>query len=179
MGKVTYSSLKLKIKEETKKIENTDIEVLQYLPIEDKLDLIEVTLQKAREDRLYNPMKVDMFFHLNIIYLYTNITFTEKQREDEYKLYDILQTNGIIDQVINAMNENEYNLLLTKINEKMSDELTYNTTTAAVISKFIDDLPTNAEAAKKIVDNFDQTKYKAVIDFAQAANGGRALPNIK
>jgi hypothetical protein len=113
MAKVTYSSLKLKIKEETKKIENTDIEVLQYLPIEDKLDLIEVTLQKAREDRLYNPMKVDMFFHLNIIYLYTNITFTEKQREDEYKLYDILQTNGIIDHLINAMNENEYNLLLT------------------------------------------------------------------
>jgi hypothetical protein len=61
----------------------------------------------------------------------------------------------------------------------MSDELTYNTTTAAVISKFIDDLPANAEAAKKIVDNFDQTKYKAVIDFAQAANGGRTLTDIK
>jgi hypothetical protein len=161
------------------KYQESEIKVLKYLPIEDKLDLIEVTLQKAREDRLYNPMKVDMFFHLNIIYLYTNITFTEKQREDEYKLYDILQTNGIIDQVINAMNENEYNLLLTKINEKMSDELTYNTTTAAVISKFIDDLPANAEAAKKIVDNFDQTKYKAVIDFAQAANGGRTLTDIK
>lgn len=175
MTKVTYSSLKLKIKEETKKIENTDIEVLQYLPIEDKLDLIEITLQKAREDRLYNPMKVDMFFHLNIVYLYTNITFTDKQREDEYKLYDILQTNGIIDQVIDAMNENEYNLLLTKINEKISDELTYNTTAAAIISKIIDDLPVNAEAAQKIVDNFDKDKYKAVIDFAQAANGGNPI----
>lgn len=179
MAKVTYSSLKLKTKEEVKKIENTDIEVLQYLPIEDKIDLIDITLQKSRENRLYNPLKVDMFFHLNLIYLYTNITFTEKQREDEYKLYDILQSNGIINKVIENMNENEYNLLLTKVNEKISDELTYNTTAASIIAKLIDDLPANAEAAQKIVDNFNPEKYKAVIDFAQAANGGRSLEETK
>jgi len=175
MTKVTYSSLKLKIKEENKKVENTDIEVQQYLPIQDKIDLIDITLQKAKEGVLYNPIKVDMFFHLNLIYLYTNITFTDKQREDEYKLYDTLQSNGIINQIIAAMDENEYNGLLNMVNEKIENELRYSTTTAAIISKFIDELPERAEAAKQIVDNFDQNKYQAVVDFAKAANGGREI----
>ncbi len=175
MTKVTYSSLKLKTKEEIKKIEDTDIEIIQYLPIQDKIDLIDITLQKAKEERLYNPIKVDMFFHLNLIYLYTNITFTDKQREDEYKLYDTLQSNGIINQVIAAMDENEYNGLLNMINEKIENELRYNTTAAAIISKIIDDLPKNAEAAQQIVENFDKDKYQAVVDFAKAANGGRDI----
>lgn len=175
MGKITYSSLKLKTKEEIKKIEGTDIEVRQYLPMQDKIDLVDITLQKAREDRLYNPLKVDMFFHLHLIYLYTNIAFTEKQREDEYKLYDSLQSNGIINQVIATMDENEYKELLNIMNETIDNELKYNTTAAAIISKIIDDLPANAEAAQKIVDNFDKDKYKAVIEFAQAANGGNPI----
>ena len=177
MGKVTYSSLKLKIKEEIEEINFGDskIEVQQYLPIQDKIDLIDITLQKAKEGRLYNPIKVDMFFHLNLIYLYTNITFTDKQREDEYKLYDSLQSNGIISQVVAAMDENEYNGLLNMINEKIENELRYNTTAAAVISKIIDDLPRNAEAAQKIVNGFDREKYQAVVDFAKAANGGREI----
>ena len=177
MGKVTYSSLKLKTKEEVKEINFGDskIEVQQYLPIQDKIDLIDITLQKAKEGRLYNPIKVDMFFHLNLIYLYTNITFTDKQREDEYKLYDNLQSNGVISQVITAMNENEYNGLLNMINEKIENELRYNTTAAAVISKIVDDLPKNAEAAQKIVNSFDKEKYQEVINFAKAANGGREI----
>ena len=177
MGKVTYSSLKLKIKEEIEEINFGDskIEVQQYLPIQDKIDLIDITLQKAKEGRLYNPIKVDMFFHLNLIYLYTNITFTDKQREDEYKLYDSLQSNGIISQVVAAMDENEYNGLLNMINEKIENELRYNTTAAAVISKIIDDLPRNAEATQKIVNGFDREKYQAVVDFAKAANGGREI----
>lgn len=177
MGKVTYSSLKLKIKEEIEEINFGDskIEVQQYLPIQDKIDLIDITLQKAKEGRLYNPIKVDMFFHLNLIYLYTNITFTDKQREDEYKLYDSLQSNGIISQVVAAMDENEYNGLLNMINEKIENELKYNTTAAAIISKIIDDLPKNAEAAQQIVNNFDKSKYQAVVDFAKAANAGRAI----
>ena len=175
MTKVTYSSLKLKIKEENKKVEDTDIEVQQYLPIQDKIDLIDITLQKAKEGVLYNPMKVDMFFHLNLIYLYTNLTFTYKQIEDEYKLYDTLQSNGIINKIIAAMDENEYNGLLNMINEKIENELRYNTTAAAIINKLINELPKNVNKAENILNNFDKDKYQEVIDFAKAANGDRDI----
>ena len=176
MSKVTYSSLKLKLNDSIKTIEKfPGVEVKQYLPTEDKIDLIDITLQKAKEDGIYNPIKANMFFHLYLVYLYTNISFTDKQREDEYKLYDILVTNGVIDEVIAAMPESEYTDLLNKVIERIDIDLKYNTTAASVISKLINDLPRNAEAAQNIVDNFDPEKYKAVLDFAKAANGDRDI----
>ena len=80
MSKITYASLKLKPNDSIKTVDLGDgkvLEVKQYLPIEDKIDLVDITLQKSREDRLYNPLKVNMFYHLNLIYLYTNLNFTE------------------------------------------------------------------------------------------------------
>jgi hypothetical protein len=177
MTKVTYSSLKLKTKEDIKEIDfnGSKIEVKQYLPISDKIDLIGITLQESKEGNLYNPLKVDMFFNLNIIYLYTNLTFTDKQKEDIDKLYDTLLTNGLIDAVIAAIPENEYKYLLDMANERVDKELQYSTTTAALVSKFINDLPAQAEAMQEILNNFDQDKFQNVINFAKAANGGRDI----
>lgn len=177
MAKVSYANLKLKTKEEIKEFDfnGSKIEVLQYLPLQDKIDLIDITCQKAREDRLYSPIKIDAYFHLHLVYLYTNLTFTEKQREDEYKLYDCLMSNGLIDNVLMNMNKKEYESLLNLLNQKIEDELKYNTTAAAILNQLITDLPRNAEAAKKIMDEFDPKKYQAVVDFATAANGGRPV----
>lgn len=177
MSKPTYASLKLKVNEDVKTFDfnGTEIEVKQYLPISDKIDLIDITCQKAREDRLYSPIKLDMYFHLHLVYLYTNLTFTDRQRDDEYKLYDCLQSNGIIEKVLENINEKEYNELLELIEKKVNDELKYNTTAAAIVNQLITDLPKNAEAAQKIVENFDPSKYQAVVDFATAANGGRPI----
>ena len=88
MAKISYTSLKLKTDTSVKTIDfnESKIEVLQYLPISEKYDMLNITLQKCREGAIYNPLKKDMFFHLNLVYLYTNINFTEKQREDEAKL---------------------------------------------------------------------------------------------
>lgn len=177
MAKVTFSNLKLKINEEIKEIDFKDhkIEVKQYLSIGDKIDLVDITLQKSKEDRLYNPLKVNMYFNLHLIYLYTNISFTDKQREDEEKLYDILDSNGLINAVIAAIPEEEYHYLLSKTEEKIQNELKYNTTTAAIVSSIIDDLPKNAQAVAELINDFDPTKYQAVIDFAKSANGNRDI----
>lgn len=177
MAKITYSSLKLKMKEDIKEIEynGNKIEVKQYLPIKDKIDLIDITLQKSKEDNLYDPIKINMYFHLHLIYLYTNITFTEKQREDEEKLYDILDSNGLINEIIMAIPENEYEDLLNKINEKMENEIAYNTTVVGFLTKFINELPIQAELMEKIMKEFNPEKFKEVINFAKAANGGRNI----
>ena len=98
-NKVSYAKLNLKVNKDIKtfKINEQEVEVLQYLPFEDKYDLVMITLQKAEEDGIYNELKLDMYFHLYLVYMYTNISFTEKQKEDELKLYDTLKSNGIID----------------------------------------------------------------------------------
>ena len=177
MAKITYSSLKLKTKDNIKEIDFNDnkIEVKQYLSISDCIDLVDITLQQSKEGNLYNPLKVDMYYHLYLIYLMTNITFTDKQKEDEEKLYDVLLSNGLIDVVVAAIPESIYTGLLNKIEEKIQIELKYNTTAAAIIQNIINDLPRNAQAMADIVDNFDPSKYQAVVDFAKAANGGREI----
>ena len=156
-------------------INEQQINVIQYLPVEDKYDLIAITLQKAEEDGLYNELLLDVFFHLNIIYLYTDIEFNAEDREDELVLYDILEANDVIDKVIANMQEGEYEALREVLERMLTLKLTYGNSAAAVMRTFVQDLPKNAAAAKEIVDNFDPKQYQSVVDFATAANGGRNI----
>ena len=177
MAKITYSSLKLKTQEEIKtfKVEDKDVEVKQYLSINDKIDLIDITLQKSKENRIYNPIKIDMFFHLHLVYLYTNITFTDKQREDEYKLYDILHSNGIINNVLENIPEIEYETLFELMQERIEIEMEYNTTAAAMIENIIDQLPRSANTAAEIMNNIDLSSMDSVISFAKTLNADRDI----
>ena len=155
--------------------QDCEINVKEYLPASDKIDLIQIALQKSEEDGIYNEIKLDMYFHLNLIYLYTDIEFSIEDREDEMQLYDILESNDIINQVIACIPEEEYNSLKEYLVAMEESYLTYKNTAAAVLTKIIQDLPKNAAAAKEIVDSFDPSKYQAVADFATAANGGRNI----
>ena len=177
MAKVSYASLKLKTNQEVKtfKCGDADIEVKQYLPIEDKYNLIIATLQKAKDGDLYNPLRLDVYFHLNIIYLYTNLSFTDKQKENETKLFDALMSNGIIDEILALIPEKEYEFLIENLEDMVENEMEYSTTAASVLKSLVNDMPQNAETAMDIVENFDREKFQAVIDFAKAANGGKPI----
>lgn len=171
MAKVSFTNLKLKINNTLTEVKFNDavIEVKQYLPIEDKIDLIQIAMQNAEENGIYNDLKLDMYFHLYIIYMYTNISFTEKQKEDEYKLFDILESNGLINAVIARIPEDEYNQLFKYIEIAKHDMLTYKNTAGAVLQTVIQDLPRNAAAAAEIVNSFDPEKYQSVQDMIQMA----------
>ena len=171
---MNIQDLNLTTKIPTIKLEN-GIQVKKYIPTSDKIDLIQIALQKSEENGIYNEVKLDCYFHLNIIYLYTDIEFSEEDREDEMKLYDILEHNDIINQVIAAIGEDEYNDLIDKLDDMKYESLNYKNTAAAVLTRIIQDLPKNAAAAKEIVDSFDRDKYQEVVDFATAANGGRNI----
>ena len=175
MNKITYSSLKLKLNTETKKVENTDIEVLQYLPIEDKYSLINIVLQSSKEGAIYNQVKLDAYFHIYLVMMYSNITFTEKQKEDPLKLYDILKSNGVIDKIILAIGENEYTYLLNILNQQEEDIYKYQKSIGGIISEIIEQLPIRAEQMQEIVNNFDPEKFQNVINFAKSANGNRPI----
>lgn len=177
MADINYTDLKLEttIGYKTFKWGDKDIEIYDYLSINDKYDLVMITLQKAYEDGIYNPIKLDMYFHLNLIYMYTNLIFSDDDRDDESKLYDEMKSSGFIDEFLKNMDPVEYNELQEIIDEIMVSTMQYKNTAASVIRSLIDDLPANAEAAQKIVENFNPEKYQAVVDFAKAANGNREI----
>ena len=107
--------------------------------------------------------------------MYTNISFTEKQREDEFKLYDTLKSNGFYEKFFQVINEDEYNELFEQLNAIKNASFKNKRSVAGLVSGLIDDLPANAEAAAKIVESFDPNQFKAVVDFARYANGGRDI----
>ena len=177
MHKVSFTNLKLKINNDTKSFDfnGQKIEVFQYVPIADKDDMIQSIIQNSVNRGIYNPIKADMYFHLYLVYLYTNITFTKKQKEDEEKLYDMILSSGLLEQILKVIPQEEYAELKNFFDAKLSTVLTYETSTARSLTAFIEELPKQMAEAAKIVDNFDKEKYSNVIDFAKAANGGRDI----
>ncbi len=177
MNKISYNNLKLKIDNSfsTFDFNGNKIEVLNYLPIESKYDLVMITLQKAEEDGIYNPLKLDMFLNLHLVYMYSNLSFTEKQKENEFKIYDSLKSSGFIKIFLETINKEEYNFILENIKNLTSIIMNYKNTAGAVLQSLIQDLPKNAQIAMDIVNNFDKEKYQQVIDFAKESNGGRDI----
>lgn len=51
----------------------------------------------------------------------------------------------------------------------------YRASVGAVLNNVINNLPKNAETAAKIVEQFNPEQFKAVVDFARYANGGRDI----
>ena len=177
MAKVSYANLKLKVNKEVKTFNfmEQEIEVLQYLPIEDKRDLISIVCQNAEENGIYNSLLIDTYFHLYLVYMYTNLSFNDKQKDNEMKLYDTLKSNGFFEEFLGAMNEDEYNELYEYIEDTMKMTLKFKNTAGAVLQSIIQDLPANAQAAADIIENFDKDKFMNVVNFATVANAGRNI----
>lgn len=175
---MNYSDFNLHLNTDVKSFEvypNTIINVLQYLPIEDKNSIIQLTLQNSEENGIYNLFKVDMYFRLYITYLYSDIVFTDEEKNDPVKLYDELNSVGIIDVIIAAINPDEYSYLRDVLDETMNQKLEYRNTIAGVINSFIDNLAPNAENAANIINNFNPEMFQKVMAFATAANGDRPI----
>ena len=136
MAKVAFSKLALKKQDKvnTIKIGNFDIEVKQYLPVNDKLDLIARVLNGAHDENNFpNPVKIEVIGALEIIMAFTNLSFTEKQKEDVAKLYDLLETNGVIDQVVSAIPEEEYNFIIDGIDDTIEAVYTYQNSVLGIL----------------------------------------------
>lgn len=118
MAKVTFTKLGLKPNNKIVNIHFNEqvIEVKQYLPVEDKLELMSRVLDLAHDSNNFsNPVKLDVYLILEIFDKYTNISFTEKQKEIPTKLYDLLVGNGLVEQVLSAIPKEEYEMLYKNI----------------------------------------------------------------
>lgn len=107
MAKVPFSKLDMKVNtrdfvmcHENSKGEVVQYEIKNYLPIKEKMDLVSRIINQSTDDNgFYNPMRVKLYTTLEVVYAYTNLTFTPKQKEDPFKLYDLLVSTGLYDNI--------------------------------------------------------------------------------
>lgn len=84
-------------------------EVKHYLPFKEKLELVSRIINNSVDDNgFYNPMRVKLYMVLEVVYAYTNLSFTDKMKEDPFKLYDILVSTGIFTDIINVIREKDW-----------------------------------------------------------------------
>ena len=170
MSRVPFSKLNLKKidKVQVVTINGLEVEVKQYLPVAEKLELIANVLNNSADDNNFaNPVKTYVLSHLEIIYAYTNLSFTDKQKEDPAKLYDILETNGIIDSIILAMPPSEYDNLIEDITSTIDAYYKYKNSALGILEAATTDYKNlDLEASdiqKKIADPDNLTLLKDVI----------------
>lgn len=170
MSRVPFSKLNLKKidKVQVVTINDLEVEVKQYLPVAEKLELIANVLNNSADDNNFaNPVKTYVLSHLEIIYAYTNLSFTDKQKEDPAKLYDILETNGIIDSIILAIPPSEYDNLIEDITSTIDAYYKYKNSALGILEAATTDYKNlDLEASdiqKKIADPDNLTLLKDVI----------------
>ena len=170
MAKVGFTKLGLKPNNEIQTIEFNEqtIEVKQYLPVEEKLELITNVLELSHDSNNFsNPVKVSVYTTLEIIEKYTNVNFTEKQKENPTKLYDLLVGNGFAAAVIKAIPEPEYDEILTGIKQTIKSVYKYQNSVLGIldtISQDYSNLDLDAtEIQKKLADPNNMELLKGIM----------------
>ena len=174
---MNFSELELKINDKvrTLKFKNKDIKVKQYLPIQDKLNLIQIALQQSLDEGIYNDGLLTAYFHTYVVMFYTDLEFTEEEKQDVLTLFNLMDSENLIGSVIELIPQSEFGDLLEMLNNQQKNNMIFKQSAAYVIGQFVDALPSQMEKVGEIVNNFDPSKYQAVVDFATAANGGRNI----
>ena len=110
------------------------IEVKNYLPVNEKLELISNVINLSADDNNFaNPVKVMVYSTLEIIEAYTNISFTDKQKENPTKLYDLFEGNGVTGMIFNAIPEDELMMLENAIKESVEAVYKYKNSAMGIM----------------------------------------------
>lgn len=137
MAKVPFSKIKCKINTDEIPVQvgEETIAVKQYLPVQEKLALIGRVIEQAhdQDQNFANPLKVAVFEYLEVIYAYTDISFTAKQKENPAKLYDQLRSSGVLSLIWSNIPENERDDITYGINETIEAYYKYRNSVFGIL----------------------------------------------
>lgn len=167
MAKTTFS--KLKLITEIKPVELTwndqVIEVKQYISMQDKLTFVTNVLNAAADDnRFYNKGKVDMFFVLELIYTYTNISFTDKQKEDPVKIYDAFKVSELYREIVNSIPNEEVDYLYDLVTDAAKQIYAYQNSAYGIMDAMNTDYNNLDFDIKKLTDGIGNKENVQFLD---------------
>lgn len=157
MAKVSFAKLGIKTDSSIDTIQFGEhtIEVKKYLPIQEKIELISnVIIYSLDNNGFYNPIKIKIFTALEIVYKYTNLSITDKQKEDVGKLYDQLISSGLYEKIISKINLNDLEEIELTTKETIQSLYAYKNSVLGIlddISKNYENFKIDAESIQKLL----------------------------
>ena len=142
MASVSFTKLHLKVNTEKTvlHIGEVDVEVKQYLPLTEKIALVErIVNQSIDNNGFYNPMRVKTYLTVEVLYAYTNINFTDKMKEEPDRMYDTFVSSGVFNQVRDAMGFGEWQAIVEDVYETIKNIYDYRNSVFGIL----DNISTN------------------------------------
>jgi hypothetical protein len=136
MAKPTFAKFGLKVDQSVKKVvfNEQEFEVKQYLPIGNKLDLISNIVNNSIDDNNFaNPARIEIYTVIEIVKGYTNISFTEKQLEDVFKLYDLIVSSGLGKLIRENMCSDEFDFITVTVDATIAEIYEYKNSVMGIL----------------------------------------------
>ena len=118
----------------------TDLAVRTYLPIGAKADLIAWVINMALDDATgcISPIRLETYFAIAVVQRYANIEIDLD--ENWLDVYDILEQNDVINQIMNAIPEDELSFLQELVQDTAADIVRYNNSFAGIMNAMGDNM---------------------------------------
>lgn len=166
MAKVAFSKLGLTKNTQVGSFEwnGQTIEVKAYLPIQEKLDLIATVINNCQdENNFINEGKMSLFMSLEMVYRYTNISFTEKQKSDPAKLYDLLAGSGFFDDMFTVMPQSEYKCIITWLSNTVKSFYDYRNSVYGILDAIKADYSNTSLNIQEILNSLSNSEELGLI----------------
>lgn len=167
MAKIAFSKLGCKVNNSATiihwQVEDKDyeIEVLEYLPMIKRLQMVSnIVNYSADNNGYYNPMKVEIYAVIEAISAYTNITFTDKQKEDPSKLYDLLVSSGLFEKVNYVI---DFDSILGWVNEIIHSVYEYKNSIMGILDTINTDYSNLDLDARTIAENLSDPENLTLV----------------
>lgn len=170
MAKIAFGKLQLIKNNEVKVFDfnGQSIEVKQYLPLDEKTQLYERVINNSADDKgYYNITKVNFWLKLEILFTYTNISFTEKQKEDLFKLFDLVEGSGLMKLILDNMNPDELKEIFDTVWDTIKNLYQYANSAMGIMQTIVADYDNlnleTTELQSKLADPNNLSLIKDII----------------
>lgn len=150
-----YKDIDTKYKKTFKTItwRGKEIKISDYLPIDEKIALIDIALQKSMYNGMVHPLRLKKYYELGLVYMYSDIIFTEEDKADEAKIYDELYTSGLLNEIIKNINGKEIILLKDMLNNTRDEYSRYTSSAVGMVDILLESLSTRIPALQESLSN--------------------------
>lgn len=132
------------------------------ISISETNNMIIATAQKAVSEGFINRFLLEVYFYLHLIYLCTDIKFTEEDKADELALYGQLRSAGVPEKIIGILGEDNVNELKEYCIRYAEDRARFLVSAAGAINSIAIQLPDIIESFNNTINNLDESKIQEI-----------------
>ena len=167
MAKIPFSKLNIKtaaIVPINAQFGEIDIEVLPRLTTDDRVKFMEEIIANVQSENAFiNEISLTVWFDLCVLFYYTNLTFTDKQKSDPGKLYDMCIASGLLSIVKSKIGPDELNFMHTLVNMHIEKIYNYRNSAYGILDAMKNDYDNLNLDATEIQKKLGDEKNLAVL----------------